>query len=359
MNHGQPLGGVAVRRFDRFLQRSQHQRQRGAEFVADIGKERGFRQIDLRQGFRAPALRLIRPRRGKTRCDLGRNQFDETGISLIERAVGIERGDEQARLPGLALLCDRHDQQLPRRDVPPAGHKVGNPADRVHQVLRAPRHDVGDRPGQVRRVIHHRRRQFVVDPAGFVHPTQLPGDRVGQIDHGEGQVFGVAGQGAGNRRHDSLFRSHRRKLTGQVAQCGDAAFAHHPLGFLHYHAQHAGDLTPIIRQRTVGKRMVGLFRKAAALQEQQQALVPGRLTGPHHRFDPRPNIGPDFRPDGAGWFSQRPWMLDPQGRRVGVVVEEREVLPPGQPHLVAGGNQDAQNGYQALRPGLTRAQIGV
>ena len=42
--------------------------------------------------------------------------------------------------------------------------------------------------------------------------------------------------------------------------------------------------------------MVGLLGVAAALEEQQQRLVPGRLAGAHHGVDARADVGPDLRP---------------------------------------------------------------
>ena len=43
--------------------------------------------------------------------------------------------------------------------------------------------------------------------------------------------------------------------------------------------------------------MVGLLAVAAALEEEQQRLVPGGLAGAEHRLDARADVGPDLGPD--------------------------------------------------------------
>ena len=93
---------------DLFLERTQHQRERGAEFVADIGEEGGLRAIDLGQRLGALALRLVGARAGEAGGDLRGDQIDEAGIRFVERPIGVDARDEHAGRTRLALLDDRH-----------------------------------------------------------------------------------------------------------------------------------------------------------------------------------------------------------------------------------------------------------
>ena len=75
--------------------------------------------------------------------------------------------------------------------------------------------------------------------------------------------------------------------------------------------------------------MIGLFRKSAALEEQQQPFVPGRLAGREHVLDARTDVRPDFRPDFTRRPAERPRMLRAERHaRIGVVVEERSAPVP-------------------------------
>ena len=104
--------------------------------------------------------------------------------------------------------------------------------------------------------------------------------------------------------------------------------------------------------------MIGFLGIAAALEEQQQAFVPGRLSGPHDGFDPRPDIRPDFGPDLVCGTAEGRGVLDAKRRDIGVVAEKGEVLPPRHPHLVARCHHDAQDCCKALRPTLARPETG-
>ena len=65
---------AARRSLQRVLERPQHQGQRRAEFVADIGEERGLGAIDFGQRFGAAALLLIGLGVGDRRGDLAGDQ---------------------------------------------------------------------------------------------------------------------------------------------------------------------------------------------------------------------------------------------------------------------------------------------
>ena len=69
----------------------------------------------------------------------------------------------------------------------------------------------------------------------------------------------------------------RRRVRAEVAQRRHVPLADDALGVLADDAQHPGDRAVVVVQRAVGERVVGLLGVAAALEEQQQRLVPRRL----------------------------------------------------------------------------------
>ena len=67
-----------ARRFaEHVLERPQHQRQRRAELVADVGEERGLGAVDLGQRLGAPALLLVGLGVGDRRGDLAGDEVEE------------------------------------------------------------------------------------------------------------------------------------------------------------------------------------------------------------------------------------------------------------------------------------------
>ena len=78
------------------LERPEHQRERGAKLVADIGEERGLGAIDLGQGLGAPALRLVRPAHRRWPWPSGRRPDRGTSGSVIERAARTDADDQKS-----------------------------------------------------------------------------------------------------------------------------------------------------------------------------------------------------------------------------------------------------------------------
>ena len=95
-----PRGPVRPR--EQFFERTQHQGQRGAEFVADVGEERGLGAIEFRERLGAPPLFLIGMGVADRRADLPGDQIEEAAIAVVEEAKRIEAGDQDARVRRLA-----------------------------------------------------------------------------------------------------------------------------------------------------------------------------------------------------------------------------------------------------------------
>ena len=103
------------------------------------------------------------------------------------------------------------------------------------------------------------------------------------------------------------------------------------------HAQHADDPPVVIAKWAVGERVIGLLGVPGALQEQQQAHIPGGLFGRQHPIDSRTDVVPDLRPHLTGGPSQRPRILAAQSvAPVRGVAEEGQLRSPRHPHREPG-----------------------
>src|SRR5262249_48778852 len=92
------------------FQWGEQERKRGAEFVADVGEERGLRRVELCQRRRAAALLFEGPGARDRGCDLARDQIEEATTRLVEYPEIAEAGDQAARGHPLARLRDRQDE---------------------------------------------------------------------------------------------------------------------------------------------------------------------------------------------------------------------------------------------------------
>ncbi len=79
-----------------FLDWPEHQGERRTELMADVGEKRGFCSIDLRQGFGAFALFLIRAGVGNSRRDLGGHELEEATVLFIQTQPRADSRHEQS-----------------------------------------------------------------------------------------------------------------------------------------------------------------------------------------------------------------------------------------------------------------------
>ncbi len=189
------------------------------------------------------------------------------------------------------------------------------------------------------------------DPQG---PVVLEQDR-----ERERQVRGSAGERALERFPHVLDRLARGEMGGEVAKQRQPALADQPVGLLRDHAEHAADPAVIVVERAVGEGVVGLLGKAAALEEQQEAFIPGGLPRREHVLDAGADVGPDLGPHVPRRLAERPRVLCPERHPgVGVVVKEGQVRSPPEPHRIAGREHHPDDGAHALRPRGRVAEAG-
>src|SRR5690242_8798900 len=78
-----------------FFDRTQHEGERGAELVADVGEKRGLCPIDLREGFGSLTLLLVCVGIGNSRRYLGGDQLEETTILFTQTQASADSCYEQ------------------------------------------------------------------------------------------------------------------------------------------------------------------------------------------------------------------------------------------------------------------------
>ena len=344
---------------ERVLGRPQQERERGPELVADVGEEVGLGPVEL--GERLGALPLEVEGAGVVdgAGELAGQQLEEVAVAVVERPVPVDAGDQEAVRRRLAALRQGQEDGAQRRLRPAAGGQVGEPALEVvdHD---GPAIERGQRgPDRVRAVRHQLVRgghvlALEARAAGQVGGAGLP---VEEVDQRERQVLGGVRElaaGLGQR----LVRAELGGRPGtEVAQRAHSPVPDDLLGVLGDHAEHARDRALVVGEWAVGEGVVRLLHVAAALQEQLQRLVPGRLTRAQHVLDARAGVVPDLGPHHRGGLAERPRVLLAEGvAAVGLVAEEGELRAPGHPHGEARGDEHADHRLEAARPPVGRAE---
>ena len=87
---------ATARRGAQLVDRAQHQRQRGAELVADVGEEVGLGAVQLGERLGPPPFGLVGQRIGDGRGELVRHQVEEGPVVRVELAVRVHPGHEHA-----------------------------------------------------------------------------------------------------------------------------------------------------------------------------------------------------------------------------------------------------------------------
>ena len=325
---GHGLGGVRQDVADR----AEEQRQRRPQLVADVGEERRLRPVELGERLRPQALGLEGADVHHDAGELRRDQLVEGAVLGVRGQVGAAPGEQQAQ----------------RLAVPGGGerehHAVGDPVaegaagdlERRHEPVQV--RGATDHLGETCRVAARRR-----------HPAEAGLTGHGQVDRGEGQVEGVAGQCAAHRGHGRVLVAELAADHRQVVEQPLPALAEDLPGHLGAHRVHAGDLAVVPEGRCVRDGEVGLLAVPRPLEEQQQAGQPRRLEGGHRVLDGRAERVPALGQGVADVLADRRVLGADEGR-VGVVVELRELRAPGEHHRELGDEHRADGVAQAGRP---------
>ena len=106
-----------------FLERTQHQLQRRAEFMADVAEECGLGAIDLGHRVGAGALVLVRASAGQPDGNLFGDPTHELAAGIIERSARIDSQNEEPRHSAVFAETNRHDCSFFRSYRPGGGRQ--------------------------------------------------------------------------------------------------------------------------------------------------------------------------------------------------------------------------------------------
>ncbi len=263
----------------------------------------------------------------------------------------VQSGNEDSGRTRVALLGNRHDDRLAGRLLPRPGGPIRR-GGAVHDDGRDAALERGrDRPDGIVRVERGWRDGIPCgEVAGGGQRQGLPLGR-DEVGERERKLAGVLTERASQGLPHAVDRLVRGQAGAEFAQQREPARPDDAVGFLGHHAEHAGNPAVVLVQRAVREGVVGLFREAAALEEQPQPFIPGGLAGGQDVLDPGTDVRPDLCPHLAGGPAQGPRVFGSQRHPgVGVVVEERQLRSPAHPHRVAGREHHADDRADARRP---------
>ena len=348
--------GAAFGRRQRLLQGAEHERQRRAEFVTDVGEERRLGAVEFSQRLGALALAFVFVGPRDRRRNLRRHQFNETFELGVQRPMRIEARHKIAERRAAFGAAHGRDQRMLGRLLPMGERKV------LDDILVDPGCDdlsrarLSQRPSRQRVVVFDARRGFRVGAAEAVDRGERRALFVGEIGQRKRQIARLLGETVFKRRHHFRAGRGRRQSRAEIAQGRQLPLADDALRHLGDDAEHALRRPGVVGERGIGERVIGFLGKAAALQIQQQRFVPRRHARGEHTFDARADGGPDLGPHMIGAAADHPTALDADRRQISVVAEKCQLRSPSHPHGEARGQHHPHHGAQALRPPFRRTQ---
>ena len=230
---------------ERVLDRAQHQGQRRAELVRDVGEEGGLRPVELREGLGPLLLLLVGPGVGDGGGDLAGHQLEEATVLVVEPQPRADAGHEQPRRLVGPPRGDGEDDGRgravgpgPRRNGPEAGRQVVD-------FSGGPRPDrFGERPGGALAAAEAHDAgadRLALGHAAGRRQGGAPAVGVEQVDQRERDVLVVRRQRPGRGGAGLLGGLRLGGVRPEIAQDRHATLADDLLGDLVHGAQHPAD----------------------------------------------------------------------------------------------------------------------
>src|SRR5579859_1589739 len=359
----QLLAGERVARgAEGLLHRAQEQGQRGAEFVAHVGKEGRLLLVELRQLLRAALLLLGSPRAEDRGADLTGHQLEERPIFAVQRPAGTDPDHQEADRMLLSGGGDRDYQGFLEPLLRQADRQNGIAVDRDHAAGGGPQDGI-QRPGAgpgVRDVddLGTDLRVAPGDPDGTLQGhARMRG--IGQIKQRERNVRRILRDRGYGGMAGRVGRFLKIRTGGKLGEGLQAALGQQAVGDLVAGAEQAGHLARFVIDGTVGEGIEGFLQVAVALQEEADVVDEGRFARLEHLPRQRSADVPDFRPDFCGRPSQGPGVLcRAQHLKIRVIIKERAFRSPAQPHGMLGIQDQVDGCLLTLGPGLQGSQWG-
>ena len=187
------------------LDRAEHQRQRGAELVADVGEEGGLGPVEFGQRLGPLPLLLVGPGVGDGGGDLAGQQVEEAPVAVVEHQPGADPGHDEpgeSAWPGFAIgrttACCGGSGQTPPGSGPNRSPKSVTTSARPDSSTARSGHPECC-PSATARSTHARRGGRGFRQARGTRQASRPGVGVEQVDQDEGEVVRVLGRASGRR----------------------------------------------------------------------------------------------------------------------------------------------------------------
>ena len=353
----------AVSSAERLLQRSQHERQRRAKFVADVAEERRLGAVEFGQRFGALALLLIGAGVGNGRGDLGRDEIKKAVIQLVEAQAHADAGHQQTGGLVRHIRANGHDRGDLGWVRPRSwGDRVAPRSEIVNDLHRFCPHGFGQRPYACRACVPSELNDERTGrgPHGNASRPSEAGAlavRLQQIQQGKGDVMRVLRQGRGGNGTGVLGRFRLRGTCPKVAQNRHATLTNDFVADFVHGGEHPANPARhgLIRHRAVRDREMGLLDKPVPVDFQDEVLHPGRRPAVEGCIDQRLQHVPDLAPACADRLPQRPRVLRAEHRAVGIVVDRDILGAPPQEQRKSVREQKTHHHAEAWRPGGGRA----
>src|SRR5262249_50556778 len=165
--------------------------------------------------------------------------------------------------------------------------------------------------------------------------------RLKEVNHGKRQILRVASQSSGTLLARLLPAPGLGRPGGEFAQEGQLALTDDTLRIVGIGANDAASTSVVVRDRAVGKGIVGLLRVSVPLYYEELLLHVSSLISAHGLRQHGADVVANFAPNLSGGAPECPRILAADDGFVGIVIEVDEVSSPVDPYGLAGGEHDA------------------
>ena len=345
------------------LDRAQQQGQRGAEFVARIGKEYSLGSVDFGQCLGPPPLFLIGAGAADRGGDLGRDQHQEIAVLLVQTQPRADPGHQDASELFRLGRPQRNKHGGVRRVRPrTARNGIETICKVVDDKHRRTADGLGQRParGAFGRIAKVNRDRAEIEAGGGPGSARQAGVaiiRIDQVDECERYVLVVGAERPGGNLAGLLGGLGLPGPRAEVAQGGEAALADDLFGNLVHRRQHPADAARrgVVGNRAVGDGEMGLLDEPVPVDLQQDVIHPGRRAAVERGVDQRLQDVPDLRPALLDRLRQGFGMLFSEDRTIGVIVHRNVLRSPPEQQRKPIGEQQTGHHPQARRPVLDRS----
>ena len=347
----QRAGGVG----EGVLQGPEHEGERRAELVADIGEEGRLGPVQFGEPLGALLLLLQGPHAHHVRGHLAREQLEEVAVLLVQGQAGAEPHHEHRVVR--AVTAQRQGQEQGAAHGLWPGARLDRSHESLHvldEPLLARAQHLGERPRagvRSERELPRRRGAARLQPGVEREPHPV---RLHAIEEGEGDVRAVLGEHLAGRAQDALHILGPGGADGQLAHGLEAPRAEHLPRRLIHDRDDARELAVLVSRGNEGPGEVALLQEAPALEEDEAVLDVRAAQGSPHVFEQGLEGIPGLGEDPLHGLAHGPGVLAANEGTEGVVVEE-DVPGPRLPIETNGigrgehrADRDAQGGGPAL-----------